>query len=244
MNRLVHRLSRPLKRWHSIGHLLRCYRLLRARCLQFVDLPLRQLGVAVRRLENGPVDVLFLGNSTNLFVAPDEPRSLRLQDLIEAKLGDDITKVALIGPGYGAALHSELVRVLALLEQRPRVIVVAMAVRTSTVHVLRHPEYGYSRSMEFLKALDNPHARLPYLSWRNRSTAEDFTRFHALPVTTRWGRGQTIGEYQSALRGRRAAGEDLARQRTLFDYLHGENLALAFHAGWLEVGVAERRKCS
>lgn len=224
VNGMLRQLTRWLKRQRWAGPFLRGLRTARGWGRQFVDLPVRQLAVAVQQLRAGPVDVLYLGNSTNLYVAPDESRSRRLQELIEAELGDRVTTARLVGPGYGAELGAELIRLLSGLEQRARVVVVAMAVRPSAAHIVWHPEYGYRRSIEILRGLDHPAGRLPYLSPRNRRTRADFERFHALPVATRWGRGRTIGEFQSALRGRRAAPDDLERQRTLFDYFHGERL--------------------
>lgn len=223
MNELLRPLSLRLRRHRWIDPVLRSFRTARGWTSQFVDLPLRQLQATAGQLRESGADILYLGNSTNLYVEPlGDGR--RLTDLIDAELGSDLVTTGLAGPGYGAELHAEAVRLLGTLAQRPRAVVLSLAVRTSAVHVARHPAYGYRRSLDLLRTLDEPAGRLPSVTLRNRPTHADFERFHALAVTTRWRRGRTIGEFQAALRGSRAAAEDLERQRTLFDYLHGEVL--------------------
>lgn len=223
MNRSLRLLSLRLKRMWIAGFALRWFRAIRAWFNQFIDLPIRQLRTAVRRFERGPVDVVYLGNSTNLFVAPDEPRWRRLHELIKAEFPDART-VDFLGPAYNLELYSEFIRLLSTLERRPRLVVASLALRTAATNIVEHPDYGYHHAIKLMRDLKKPTGHLPFFSARNRRTATDWQRFEALPLRTRWSRGQTIGDFLSVLRGRRNASEDLERQRALFDYLHGEFL--------------------
>lgn len=207
----------------SLGPFMQWFRELRHWRNQLVDQQVRQLRQAVRRLRKGDVDVLILGDSTTLFVDQTEQDPRRLEQMIQDELGPDVSIVTIAGPGAPPRLRAELVRILSTLENRPKAVLLSIAARTAAdVHILRHPDYGYPRTLEYLSKVRDADARLISVGPQNRSTKADFDSFRALPVTTRWGTASTIGEFLTQLRGRRGAAEDINRQRMQFDYLHGE----------------------
>lgn len=192
---------------------------------QYVDPQVRQLGNLVGEMRRGQVDVLFLGDSSSTFFSPDDSDKRRLPQMLAEQLGPR-TRVSLIaGAGYNPELYAEFVRILATLEQRPRVVVLSMAVRTASAqHVRRHPEYGYRRSIETLRQVPDADTRMRSLSRGNRRTNEEFAAFEAIVVPTKWQRAETIGDYLRQVRGRRHLPERAEVQQALFDYLHGESV--------------------
>lgn len=207
----------------SLGPLLQWLRELRYLRDQIVDQQIRQLRQAVRRLRKGDVDVLILGDSSTLYVDQTEEDPRRLGQMIQDELGPDVSVATIAGPGSPPRLRAELIRVLTTLENRPKAVLLSIAPRTATaVHILRHPDYGYPRTLKYLSKVADADARLFSVSPHNRATKADFAEFHAQPVTTRWRTASSIGEFQRNLRGRRGAAEDIDRQRMLFDYFHGE----------------------
>lgn len=191
---------------------------------QYVDPQVRQLRTLVRQMRSGRVDVLFLGDSSATFFGPGEADQRRLPEMLAAELGGE--KVALIaGPGYGPELQAEFVRLLTTLPQRPKAVVLGCAVRVATsTNIVKHPRYGYRRSIETLRSVSDAHHHIRAFSRRNRRTAQDTSAFRALPVSTRWAREKTIGDFLTLVRGRRDQPETLERQQAVFDYLHGETV--------------------
>lgn len=188
---------------------------------RLVDAPLRQVELTRRRLVDEDVDVLLLGDSSTLaWSFRDEDRTL-LAPLLAQRLGN---VVALQGPGFGAGIFGESLRILASLPKRPKAVVATLALRTATsTHICRHPIVGYPRSLEALARVPDARRRVRYIG-RGGSyhTPEQMADYLALPVHTRWGGEQTIGDFRRALKGMGMPPwpEELERMR--FDYFHGE----------------------
>lgn len=210
---LVAALSRtPVMRW---------FRTARGYRDQYVDPQVRQLRTLIGQLRSGKVDVLYLGDSSATFFGPADADQRRLPQMLAEELGMRVGVLA--GAGYGPELYSEVVRLLATLDQRPKAVVLSRAVRISgATHVVAHPEYGYRRSIETLRKVPDAQHHLRAFSRANRRSPAEYDAFHALPVSTRWGRAETIGGFLSQVRGRRNGPEDLEKQRVLFDYFYGE----------------------
>ena len=92
----------------------------------------------------------------------------------------------------------------------------------TTAHVTLHPQYCYKHSLA--RMADITSARRPIRSFGrgSRPTPEQYAEWRALPVTTKWRRGSTIGEFRSQLekKGPRPWPREL--EQVLFDYFHGE----------------------
>lgn len=208
---------------------------------QLVDPQVRQLKQVLAQMRSGKVDILYLGDSSATFFGPRDADQRRLPDMLAEELGPDFDLTLISGAGYNPALYAEFVRILATLPQRPRAVVLTRALRTCGArHVREHPEYGYQRSIATLRAVPDADHRMRAVSRANRRTPEDVARFHALPVTTRWQRGRTVGDYLEQVRGRRNGPERLEVQQALFDYFHGETYGPDF-AGLPDLRVLAER---
>ncbi len=193
---------------------------------QYVDPQVRQLANLVADMRRGQVDVLFLGDSSSTFFSPDDSDKRRLPQMLAEQLGPGTRMSLIAGPGYNPELYAEFIRILATLEQRPRVVVLSMAVRTASAqHVRRHPEYGYRRSIETLRKVADAEVPMRSVSRDNRRTRAEFAEFEALPMRTKWRRAETVGDYLGQIRGRRHLPERAEVQQALFDYFHGEAVA-------------------
>ena len=188
---------------------------------RLVDAPLRQVEYARRQLVEGDVDVLLLGDSSTLSWSPrDQDRTL-LPAMLEPRLG----KVAnLVGPGFGANIFSETIRILATLDQRPKAVVMTLALRTATsTHICDHPIVGYPRSVAALATVRDARRPVRYIG-RGGSyhTPEQMAAYLALPVRTQWNGEQTIGSFRDHLKGMGAPPWPAELERLRFDYFHGE----------------------
>jgi hypothetical protein len=196
----------------------------RARKLRnrWVNLELRQLEGVRRRLQAGEVDVLALGDSSFSTSSPRDTDFTMIPELIGQRL--DGARVATVaGPGFGGFLYGEILRILGTLEQRPQAVVFSFTIRTNTmVHIRRHPRYSYPATKKTLASTTSARHRIRALGRGHDPTPEDYERFYALPVRTRWGGGSTIGSYRKVLEGKGAPPWPEHVERTLFDYFHGE----------------------
>lgn len=203
-----------------------------------IDLQLQQLERARRLLLAGDVDVLVLGDSGCLFGAPGESDTRMIPELIGRELGG-LRVVALTGAGYSARLHAEFLRVLGTLPVRPRYLVTSVCVRTGTsVHVTTHPTYAYEQTHRRLATITSAKHRISYLRRKPEADAAAYDVFHAQAVTTRWGRGDTIGAFRAQLKGKGAPPWASEVEQALFDYFHGEVLTEDHPrlADWKELG--------
>jgi len=213
-----------VRRLHG-GLIMLMYRTVRGWRDQLVDPQLTQLRRTVRAFESGPVDVLMFGDSSSAYVGADDVDQRRLPEMVADELGPERRLVQVSGPGYNPELFDQFIRILGTLPHRPRVVVLTLNLRTATAtHVVCHPEYGHRRSIEILTGIRDANQRLRSVSLKNRRTAKQFEQFEALPVSTRWAYGRTIGEFLAQVRGRRGGPENAEQQRALFDYFCGETI--------------------
>ena len=224
---------------HRLAHhprLLGTREWVREQRARYVNVELGHVRRARRRLRRRDLDVLYFGDSTTSFVAPEDVDRRRLPMMLADELAP-LRVETLFGGGYNQVLYREFVRLLDATPQRPQVIVMSLCIRaTTTVHVNQHPLHGYRPSLELLQGLDG--RRLPLAVRRNqRPTQADYTLFEALPVTTRWSGERRIGDFRRVLKDREGV-DPATRERTLFDYFHGE-VVDPLHPGltsWRELG--------
>lgn len=189
---------------------------------RMIDHPLRQLERARQRLVSEDVDILLLGDSSMLCWSPRDTDRTMIPTMLADRLGANV--VTIQGPGYGAAIYGEALRILGTLDRRPSAVVFAMATRVSTsTHVMRHPVVGYPRSLRALATIKGAGRPIRYIG-RGGSSHTDAERaaFYALPVTTRWSGDRTIDYFRRRLDGLGAPPWPQELERLRFDYFHGE----------------------
>ena len=190
---------------------------------RLVNVPLRQVEQARRRLETEDVDVLLLGDSSTLcWSLRDTDRTL-LPELIGQRLGN---VVPLSGPGFGATIYAEAARLLTTMPRRPKAVVFTLALRTSTAtHIVADPITGYHRSLAAMSEVSSARRRIRYLG-RGGTYATDQERdaFLAQEVDSRWNGRRTIGWYREQLVGTGLPPWPIELERLRFDYFYGEQL--------------------
>lgn len=190
---------------------------------RMIDVPLRQVEQTRRRLETEDVDVLVLGDSSTLCWSLRDTDRTRLPELLGQRLGNVVN---LAGPGFGAPIHSEAVRLLTALDRRPKAVVFTLALRTSTAtHIVADPITGYHRSLAAMAKVPGAHRKVRYVG-RGGAFATDEERdvFLAHPVESRWNGLRTIGWYREQLVGTGMAPWPIELERLRFDYFYGEQL--------------------
>ncbi|RJS45436.1 hypothetical protein [Nocardioides cavernaquae] len=203
-----------------------------------VDPTLRQLARVRRQLLRGEVDVLLLGDSSCLFGAAGDTDTAMIPELIARELGG-LRVAAISGAGYSARQHAEFLRILGTLPVRPQYLVTSVCVRTGcSVHVTQHPTYSYELTRVHLAQIDSAARRIRYVHRKPRTDPSAYDRFHALPVTTRWGGASTIGAFRDRLKGQGPPPWPIEHERALFDYFHGEEYSSETPgiADWVEFG--------
>jgi hypothetical protein len=168
-------------------------------------------------------DVLYFGDSSLIHVSPTDTDKRRLGEMLAGESGLRIAQF--YGPGYPAALHAQVARLLAGESglPRPRCVIVSMPIRPTTHrHVVDHPVFGYASATAALATARRLDARLVRRLYKEPPSAEAYARFSAIERRSRWQLANTIGEYRERLRGFDAATADEDLQRVIFDYFHGE----------------------
>lgn len=196
----------------------------RARAVRnrWIDQSLASVEGARARLVRGTADLLLLGDSSCISLAHGDTDRRLIPELIADATGSSVVPIA--GPGYDARMFGEVLRVLGMVEQRPRAVVLSINIRTSTAfHVTHHPVYGHRRSREALARISPPLQRVVALgrggmAWRQDEIAE----FRRQQVTTRWGGTRTIGDHVTRLEGHGPPPWPVEVERGRFDYFHGE----------------------
>ena len=226
---------RELARHPRLLHLRGRVRQLRDTTLDRQLVNLRRL---IRELRREQADVVYFGESSLIHISPDDVDKRRLGEMVEARLGGAGRVAQFYGPAYSPTLFAETVRIISTLDVRPRAVVCPMAIRPSAAtHVIEHPVFAYRDALAQLRTIDDARGRLPV---RNRSSAPspaDYARYEALEVRGRWALHPTVGAYRQALRGYTEGPREIADQRILFDYFHGESAV--DHPGlaaWAELG--------
>jgi hypothetical protein len=189
---------------------------------RWIDQTLLQLERTRRRLEQGEGDVLILGDSSCLYWAHTDTDRTLLPELIAKRTGASILMVA--GGGFDARMYDALLRVLEMVDHRPRAVLACVAIRPNTaVHVREHPLHGHARTRAALARISPPLGKVR--SFANGGSAvpkREVAAFRALTVTSRWGGTKTLGERLEKIEGTGQPPwpEDVARTR--WDYFHGE----------------------
>lgn len=194
-------------------------RLLRNR---WIDQSLVQVERARLELTQRPVDLLLLGDSSFLSWAHrDEDRTL-IPQLLAERTGASIVTIA--AGGYDARMQDAIVRVLGMLDARPRAVVMSYAIRPNTMlHVREHPLHGHRRSRAALARISPPLRRVrAFARGGGYATQREIDAFRSLEMTTRWGGTTTIDSRLAKVEGLGPPPWPVEVEQLRYDYFHGE----------------------
>lgn len=178
-------------------------------------------GLAVgSSLRRGTGKVVYFGESSLVHISPTDTDRRRLGEMLAGAADTNIAQY--YGPGYSAALHAEMARLMVDLP-RPRCVVVSLLIRATTHrHVTDHPVFGYRTAIAALRSASKINAHLLSKLYKAPASEADYARFEAIERDSYWGWANTIGEYRRRLRGYDPHSADENLQAILFDYFHGE----------------------
>ena len=180
---------------------------------------LRNARKLLKRMRTNPPAVLYLGDSTSLFVDPEDADQRRLWHMICDGLAPrDVHVIA--GGGYGPELHAAYLRLLEGTPARPLVLH-SLCFRVLEP-LIEHPAYGKRKELAAIQRID---PATP--SWRIRAmiprpTQEEFERFYELPHHTLLGELK-VGDYVRPLKNGGLAPDE--HMRLIYGYHHGADLS-------------------
>lgn len=168
--------------------------------------------------------MLLLGDSSTLSWSLHDTDRTLLTTMLEQRLGN---VVALSGPGFGAPIYNEALRILSTLDNRPKAVVFTCALRTSTAtHILNDPVIGHHRSHAALAKVPDARRPIRYVGRGGTSSAlAEREAFLNLTVDSRWSGVHTIRHYRDQLVGLSLPPWPLELEKVRFDYFYGEQLA-------------------
>jgi hypothetical protein len=153
----------------------------------------------LKRMRVDPPDVLWLGDSTTIFLAPGDRDRRRLADVVADELGPSVSMHVISGAGYHSGLHRAYLELLRGQPGRP-VILHSLWVRGRFQPWIHHPTYGHEAVLPRVQALD--HSTAPWQVWASipRPGRDAFARHAQMPHTTLRGPGR-VADYVDPLRG-------------------------------------------
>lgn len=189
---------------------------------RWIDQTMVRLEHTRQRLLEGDGDILLLGDSSCLHWAHSDTDRTLLPQLLAERTGASV--ITLAGGGYDARMHDQLLRVLSMIDQRPRAVVACMAIRPNTaVHVREHPLHGHGRTRAALERISPPLRSVrAFANGGSAAPKREVARFRARTVTTRWGGTATLGERLAKVEGLGPPPWPVEVEQMRFDYFHGE----------------------
>lgn len=186
---------------------------------RYANPDLRSARELVARLDAGPLDVLYLLDSTAFFVSPDDSDQRTLNQMVIDGLGPGVSVHSFGQAGYHPRLYRAFVDLLRHTDQRP-VVVHSLWARSTWIPWAEHPMYARDQVTRTIQRAADRKGRpgriwAPIAPPNDRSMAE----LDAKPFTTALGT-RTIGEYRLPLKDPAAHG---------LDKQEWSRLAYAFH---------------
>ena len=181
---------------------------------------IRQARRLARVTRKGDLDVVYLGDSTVSWVAPDDLDRRKVDAMLREALSaraPGLRMHATHGGSYNPRLYSALLRMVHVADGRP-CIVVPLCVRVRTIPWMEHPAFGHQIAADLL--LDMP-TDVPLRRIRKGiepPTASDFEHFYTLPHPT-WSGGETVGDHVLPLKSGELAEDEYVK--LLYAYHHG-----------------------
>jgi hypothetical protein len=186
-----------------------------------LDAPqIRQARYLAKRVRSGPLDVLYLADSTAYFVSPHDSDKRQLRHMLADEIQPELSFLAIGGGGYHARMFTSYLRLFEGVAQRP-IVIVPLTVRTHDPTWLYHPFHGHPRAVA---KLDRLTARTG--AWRMRMTsrdtrAEDMAEHDKRPHPSLAGEDLTIADQRMKLKRPKEAGLDPdAYMQLLYAYHH------------------------
>lgn len=175
------------------------------------------------RLRSDPPDVLYLGDSTTMWIAPEDTDRRNLGLMVSDGLGDRISIHVIAGAGYTAKMQLAHLRLLEAHEPRPLVLH-PLWIRGYFRPWAEHPVYAYEAALAKINGLD-PHGPA-WRAWASfpRPTREDFERHGEIPHPTLLGDRQ-VKNYAEPLR-RRTGLAEREFARLMHAYHDGQRLTI------------------
>jgi hypothetical protein len=174
----------------------------------------------LRRFQDeGPPQVVFLGDSSSVWIGPDDSDRRTVPDMVTDLLGPRTRVIVARGPGYCAGIYGAFLRHLAACSP-PQAIVMMSAVRVSMTPWRLHPHYSASRSVALMNAMP---AGLP---WREipleplRPLPADWDEYDRMPVNMWDGSRRTVGELRLLLKAQPQSQVQRVLQNRLLHSLH------------------------
>lgn len=189
---------------------------------RWIDQTLLHVEHARRRLEQGDGDILLLGDSSCLYWAHSDTDRTLIPQLLAERTGASIITVA--GGGYDARMYDAILRVLSMVDHRPRAVLACLAIRPNTaIHVREHPLHGHGRTRAALARISPPLRGVrAFANGGSAAPKREVAEFRARTVTTRWGGTATIGERLAKVEGQGSPPWPVEVEQMRFDYFHGE----------------------
>jgi hypothetical protein len=184
-----------------------------------------QARALVHRLRSGPLDVLHLGASESLFVAPYDEDPRTLPAMVADGLAPDLSMYSLVGASYHPRLYLAYLEVAATYPVRP-VVVLGLCIRFGFPPWSHHPEYSFARSLGALGQIDAHSAPWRFHASLPLATAADFARHDQVEYATLDGIRTTIGEFRNQLKDPEAGLSPEEQIRGLYAFHHGSTATL------------------
>jgi hypothetical protein len=188
---------------------------------------IRQARQLLQRVRQGPLDVLYLADSTAYFVSPTDTERLQFRFMLISELQRDLSILAIGGGGYHPGIWSNWVRLMTAASSQRPLMIVPLSLRPADDTWLYHPRHGHQAAVATL-------GRMPddYPAWRvrriiRRPTSEDMLTHDLRPHPSFLGEDLTIGDYRRRLTGPDSATLDKAeRNRWLHAYQYTRPLRM------------------
>ncbi len=171
---------------------------------------------------NGP-ELLIFGDSAMWWTNSADTHRLPLPKLVMDGLGADWRYESLVGALYGPRIVGAYLSALDHAVSRPEVVVVPLAVRTTTTLSLQHPSFAHELEAEAIRAIvARGSTETEGLPRPPTNALEDYDR---LPAPSLFGARRTVGELRMIISATpETAWQKAVRLRHLLDFYNAEKL--------------------
>lgn len=171
---------------------------------------------------NGP-ELLIFGDSAMWWTNRADTRRVALPKLLMEGLGEGWRYQSLVGALYGPRIVGAYLTALDHAVSRPDVVVVPLAVRTTTSLSLQHPSFAHEHEAEGIRAAvargSTETTGLP------RAPKDAFEDYDRLPAPSLFGARRTVGELRLIISATpETSWQKAVRLRHLLDFYNAEKL--------------------
>jgi hypothetical protein len=196
----------------------------------------RKAGLLAQRLRTPPpLDILHLGASESLYVAPYDEDQRTLVNMLADALPPEVTFYSVHFAGYNPSLYLKYLDIVACYPVKP-VVVLSLTIRFGYPPWDKHPEYSYQRASRALGRIDPGSPPWRFHAPVRLTRESDFVELDRIVYPTVAG-SLTIGEFRRTLKDtseNALRGDE--RTRRLYGYHQGGVLGEEFLASVTELG--------